>query len=208
MLVDVLYAPDGVNVALFRFFNGIESQPYQNIMRVGTALSDGFRAYYLMPFLFMLIGLLFYVQLRRARASSATDFGPMRQMRLQTMLVLVMGYGATMMVIETLKKIFTIPRPFQVLANVNQLDMDVRLDVSFPSGHAGFAMFLVASLWPVLGLRGRFLAIVYLLWVMASRMSLGVHTPADVIMGALVSLLVIMAVRAVVLAITKQKRFS
>src|SRR5438105_9007169 len=48
---------------------------------------------------------------------------------------------------------------------------------SFPSGHALFAMTLVASVWPLLNRPWRIAAAVFVAWVALSRMYLGMHFP-------------------------------
>jgi signal peptidase II len=57
-------------------------------------------------------------------------------------------------------------------------------------------MLCAASIWPVLNRPGRYLAVMMVLWIGVSRVSLGVHFPADVLAGYLSSLLIVLAARA------------
>lgn len=104
------------------------------------------------------------------------------------LLVFVTGYYLDGFVIVGLKQWFDYPRPLLALAadSVNVLS-DPKLHHSLPSGHSAFAALLVASMWPVLGFKGRIAALMFLLWVGTSRIVLGAHFPADVLAGCLIS---------------------
>jgi membrane-associated phospholipid phosphatase len=65
---------------------------------------------------------------------------------------------------------------------------------SLPSGHASFAMLVLASLWPLLSRKWRLAGACLVLWVGISRVSLGAHFPADVMWGFLSSLAVVLLV--------------
>jgi membrane-associated phospholipid phosphatase len=75
---------------------------------------------------------------------------------------------------------------------------------SLPSGHASFAMLVIASLWPLLTRNWRLAGAVFVLWVGISRVSLGAHFPADVMAGSISSLAVVLLVYV---AIQKLMRF-
>ena len=66
---------------------------------------------------------------------------------------------------------------------------------SLPSGHAVFALTVAVSLWPILHRYGRIGLAIFVLWVGISRVSLGVHFPADVLAGFLTGLVVVLLVR-------------
>jgi membrane-associated phospholipid phosphatase len=99
------------------------------------------------------------------------------------------------------KDFFHFPRPFAILPEVNILD-NVRAaedpHVSFPSGHSAFVMLMAAGMWPVLNGFGRVFNGLGVLWVGFSRIALGVHFPADVVWSMLISLIVVLVIRAVV----------
>lgn len=61
---------------------------------------------------------------------------------------------------------------------------------SFPSGHAALAGLLVGVLWPTQGFVGRVVLVLTAATVMASRVVVGAHFPADVVAGAVLGVLV------------------
>jgi undecaprenyl-diphosphatase len=99
----------------------------------------------------------------------------------------LVGYGLA----GIIKHLVTRPRPFEVL-KVHQLIVDNERGVSFPSGHAtvyfafAFAFWGTEYFWPfltaaVIGSVGRVLV--------------GVHYPADVLVGAIVGALTVWGLR-------------
>ncbi len=67
----------------------------------------------------------------------------------------------------------------------------------YPSGHTATIVALVAALWPELYRGERVVAVVVAVLVALGRLELGVHLPLDIVGGALLGLLVALAVRAV-----------
>jgi len=67
----------------------------------------------------------------------------------------------------------------------------------YPSGHTAVAVALVTALWPWLSTTGRIVAGLLAAGVGLARLHMGAHLPLDVIGGALLGLLVGLAVRAV-----------
>ena len=182
--------------SLFHVFNDIDNPYYRDVMRLGS--EAGNRHYF--PFYLLLIGVIFYRQLKSSKLRTGIDFGRFRNGRLQVLTVLIVSFLADQFIIHRLKAFFALPRPFVALPSgtVTRLDFAVTPFTSFPSGHAAFAMVMVASLWPALGRVGRPAAMVYLLWVWSSRLALGVHFPSDLLAGGFCALVTVLTVKVLV----------
>lgn len=89
-----------------------------------------------------------------------------------------------------LKDYFHYPRPPLALppGTVHLLDSG-NMHHSFPSGHTAFSALVAGSLWPVLNLYGRMLAVLYVAWAALSRVSLGVRFPTDVLAGIMTGII-------------------
>mgnify|MGYP001582923291 CR=1 FL=1 len=95
-----------------------------------------------------------------------------------------------------LKPLLNFPRPPLALPSGSlHIIGEPELKHRFPSGHASFAMVLVASFWPVFNRCFRTVGIFFVVWVCLSRISVGAHFPADVLGGALSSLAIVLLVR-------------
>lgn len=114
--------------------------------------------------------------------------------------VVLLGYQVAVMLGEHMKDIWSLPRPYVALP----AEMVARIDKvlpatqdwrAFPSGHSIFVAALVAGAWPVMKHWLRWIAVFTVLWMGISRISLGVHFPADVVYGWLVGAVVVWALR-------------
>src|SRR5262249_18578369 len=91
---------------------------------------------------------------------------------------------------------FGFPRPFVSLpkSSVFAILPDVSVKqywMSFPSGHSSFAMFMGVSLWPILN---RYLKVIIgtlVILIGLSRVVLGMHFPADVVGGFILSFVIV-----------------
>ncbi|UQN09612.1 phosphatase PAP2 family protein [Deinococcus sp. QL22] len=114
------------------------------------------------------------------------------RMRPRLTYFLMLSLAGSVVFHAVLKKVFDRPRP------TLWTPIAPEADFSFPSGHAMFAASLVSALvvllWPT---RWRWAALVlgvgYVLTMMWSRVYSGVHYPTDVLAGALVGLIWVMA---------------
>lgn len=113
----------------------------------------------------------------------------------------IMSVGfVTTMFNQVLKMIFRIPRPWVLDQNFTILEeaREAATGYSFPSGHSQSAVGTFGGLASVTQnrwIRGVCIAIAVL--VPVSRMYIGVHTPADVLVGAAISVALIFALRFV-----------
>ena len=185
-----LYDWGGLNVWLFKLINGIH-QPYlDSFMQWGTRLGDHDN----FPLYAALIAVAAVLSTKtRGRLALLPWAG--------VLIVFVLGYFVDGLVVGWLKEWFSYPRPMLALP-VTEVHVvgapEHNLQHSFPSGHTSFAMLVAASLWPVLKSRGRWLAVLFVVWVALSRIVLGAHFPADVLAGALSCLLVVVLLRSLI----------
>jgi membrane-associated phospholipid phosphatase len=83
------------------------------------------------------------------------------------------------------------PRPVVLLhGQLHQRAVEPGL-TSFPSGHMAAATALALVLWAILPRQWRWLSIVWILIMAASRLYLGVHTPNDLVGGFAIGLMVV-----------------
>src|SRR5262249_38998982 len=106
-------------------------------------------------------------------------------------------------ILHHMKSYFEYPRPYVALGPESVTLIDFHHDAaedshSFPSGHAAFITVLVVSLWPVLSVGLRGLGVGLIAGVCWSRTAEGMHFPADVLGGFLVSLIVTLIVRSII----------
>lgn len=115
-------------------------------------------------------------------------------------LLMSVGFAGTM-VNQFLKLWFRIPRPWVLDENFTILEQarEEATGYSFPSGHTTSAVGTFGSIAATSRRRTvQMICIVLAFFVGLSRMYLGVHTPKDVIVGALTSMVLIFALRNVV----------
>jgi len=116
----------------------------------------------------------------------------------------IMSVGfITTMINQVLKLMFQVPRPWVLDRDFTILEQarEAATGYSFPSGHSQSAVATFGGLACVTKkrwIRGVCIAIAVL--VPFSRMYIGVHTPADVLVGAAISLVLIYALRFVATA--------
>ena len=108
-----------------------------------------------------------------------------------------MAYWLNGLLLGYLKPLLDLPRPpLALLPETLHIIGMPEYHHSLPSGHSSFAMMVVASLWPILKQRFRVVGVIFVVWVGVSRISLGMHFPADVLAGYLLSLIVVTLVYA------------
>lgn len=192
-LKELLYDWNGLNVSLFLFFNGIDNNLLGQIMQIVSILGK----YKMFVVYFPLVAALAWYDL--GRKQSLSDYPAYRRRWKVCLLTLMLAYALMLCWLPFLKDYFHYPRPFVVLPEGSvRLFAEENANVSFPSGHAAFATLMVTGLWPVLSSTARGLAVLYLLGVMLSRMILGVHFPADLLGGFLLSAAGVTVARALV----------
>lgn len=194
-LRDLFYDWEGGNVALFRAINNFRpGETYDAVMLTITRQADYHRfPYYFVGLVMFALVSYFWRKLRRR--------GGGRQYLISwagIFLVMAAGFALYGGTVIYLKNYYAFPRPYVALDSVHLLNdkADAQSDYrSLPSGHAAFITFLVASLWPMLYGGWRWFAAALIPLVMWTRISLGMHFPADVIAGFLIPLIEIPLLR-------------
>ena len=188
----VLYDWGGFNLWLFHAINNVRGEFFDRLMELGTALGDHsqFELYVTLLAMACLWWLSRTIQRTPAEVSARALAG------LTVVATFSLAYFVEGYLITWLKLSLDYPRPpLALLPKSFHLIAKPEFHHSLPSGHATFAMTLGASLWPLFGRNGRLLLAAFVLWVGVSRVSLGVHFPADVLAGYLIGLLVVLTSR-------------
>lgn len=87
-----------------------------------------------------------------------------------------------------LKLALDLPRPFELMPVAERVIGTLPSTGSLPSGHSVYATLLAAALWPLVSGGARLSLVAAVLALGWSRVALGVHFPADVVVGWLVGL--------------------
>lgn len=183
-----LYDWGGLNVALFHAINANHAAWLDRLMLALTWAGDHDRfSLYLAA-----LGLVTWWRFARNPES------PSARAWMLAFATLSIGYLLDGMLVIGLKSVFDFPRPPAVLpADSLVMVGQPELRHSFPSGHASFAALVGAVLWPeAKNLATRVALALFVVGVCLSRPYLGMHFPADVVFGSLMSILVVIAIRA------------
>lgn len=200
---EIFYDWGGVNVWLFHAINNLHFALLDRLMQLGTVLGDhrNFTLY------ISLVALMAVMEVASTSVQDPLQYQTQATRWVVTMAVFSIAYLLDGWVIGALKPLLDFPRPPLVLPSGTVFVVgQPEYHHSLPSGHSAFAMLVVASLWPVLNRDWRMLGAFFVIWVGLSRISLGVHFPADVLAGFGLGLIVVLLVRLAVQALLR--RFS
>jgi len=119
--------------------------------------------------------------------------------------VLIIGFYVNDYITLHLKDYFSYPRPYISYVSGSEMykmeNIDKAKDFqSFPSGHTTFVTFMVMALWPVLGNFMKACGIALIFLTAWSRVSLGMHYPADVVGAVIIAVPLIWLLRIAIYA--------
>lgn len=197
---EIFYDWAGMNVWLFKKINALSGQHewYDALMVMisNIAQSRLFGYYYAFIFLICLISIGLYALKEKPGLKHYQGRWA------GVLIMLALGFAVVVGINHELKDYFSYPRPYMVLAPEDISVLEVRDgDIhyrSFPSGHMAFITLLVFCLWPVLGERLRSLASLLVPLEGWSRIAVGVHFPADVIISFLLTTIILVILRTIV----------
>lgn len=192
---EILYDWGGLNIWLFHTINDIHYGWLDQFMLLGTALGEHAN----FPIYLAILTLVALVAIARTSTLDAVRYQNQTLRWMAVIAVFSIAYVLDGLLLGILKPLLDFPRPPLALAvdSVHIVGI-AEYHHSLPSGHSSFAMLTVACLWPILCRRWRIAAVLFVLWVGCSRVSLGAHFPADVLAGFLSSLAIVLAVYATV----------
>lgn len=201
---EIFYDWGGFNLWLFHAINNVRGAAFDRLMEFGTALGDHSQfALYV-----TLLAMMCLWWLSRATRHAPAEVPIQALAALTALATFGLAYIVDGYLVAWLKLSLDYPRPpLALLPESFHLIGKPELRHSLPSGHATFAMTLGASLWPLFGRNGRLLLAALVLWVGLSRVSLGVHFPADVMAGYLIGLSVVLAVRLLLTRVVQASPF-
>jgi membrane-associated phospholipid phosphatase len=189
-MTEIFYDWGGANVWLFHLINNIRFGWLDKLMLLGTALGDHNRFS-----LYLVLLALFALRAVSRPAQNIGEYQTRVKRWVAAIAVFSLAYWLDGLILGFLKPYLDFPRPpLALLPDTLHIIGTAEFHHSLPSGHSAFAMMVVASLWPVLARRWRVAGVCFVLWVGLSRISLGMHFPADVLAGFLLSLVVVLLV--------------
>jgi membrane-associated phospholipid phosphatase len=186
----------GYNELIFHVINNAKDSWLDVFMQLGTVLGN----YLYMP-LYAAI-LLFFAMYKSVQHGKEQRWSAVA-IWMVTLTTFVGAFLLDAAFLVYVKQLFNLPRPPAALGTdaVKLLGHLEDYHHSFPSGHASFAMTIVASLWLSLASHQRIAGVLFVIWVGVSRVYVGAHFPADVVAGWLSALVIALVVRRTALAI-------
>lgn len=199
---EIFYDWSGANVWLFHAINNVRFEWLDSVMLLGTFLGG----HSLFPY-YLAVLTLFALLAVSTPVQDSSRYQIRVKRWVAVIAVFSLAYLLDGLLLGVLKPLLDFPRPPLALPlDTMHVVGTAEYHHSLPSGHASFAMMMVASLWPVLQRWWRAAGACFVLWVGISRVSLGAHFPADVMAGFLSSLAVVLLVYVAIQALMRFKQ--
>jgi membrane-associated phospholipid phosphatase len=197
---EIFYDWGGANIWLFHVINDIRAEYWDKFMLLGTGLGE----HALFPLYLGLTTLIALFAVVKTPIQDSAHYQAQTTRWMAVIAVFSIAYFLDSQLIGMLKPLLDFPRPpLALLPGTVHVVGEPEYHHSLPSGHSSFAMLVVASLWPMFNRWVRVAGVFFVLWVGVSRISLGMHFPADVMAGFLSSLAVVLLVYAAVQALLR-----
>ena len=202
---EILYDWLGVNTSIFQFINSnFGRDELDPLMIFGDVVGGHHYAHYHITFLFMFA--LYSIYKKR---TNNVVFKDTVLYWADLIATLPIALVLSTWVIFTLKGVFAFSRPYCTAGLENIHIIPYIIDqtncyTSFPSGHFAFSTTFLASLWPALNTRFKYLLSFALLFVGISRMAAGAHFPADLTLSFLICVPLVIATRRTLHWLTKK----
>ncbi len=188
----IFYDWGGLNVWLFHLINNVRGSLIDPFMQFGTDLGEHTN----FPLYIAAAAIAGLTLSARVSGRNAIEAEAVLRAWMVTLAVFACANVVDGLLIGWLKDWLDFPRPPSVLPPELLHVLGVpKYNHSLPSGHSAFAMTVAASLWPMLNRPARIGLAGYVLWVGLSRVSLGMHFPADVIAGYTLALIIVLILR-------------
>ncbi len=190
----IFYDWGGLNLWLFHVINNVRGTFIDTFMLLGSRLGE----YTNFPLYIAIATTAALIQSARASARDSAEGEVVLRTWLVTLAVFACANTIDGFLIGSLKHWLDFPRPSSVLSpELLHVIGTPKYTYSLPSGHAAFGMTVAASLWPMLPRPARISLAGYVLWVGLSRISLGMHFPADVFAGYVLAVSIVLIVRLI-----------
>lgn len=203
----IFYDWGGLNIWLFHAINNLRGELIDPLMQLGTIA--GMHQLFWLYLSLLLLARLRVSELAEIRGQAISE--QQTTAWLIAIATLICAYLINGWLVGVLKQYFNFPRPPLVLpaGTFHLLTHKSDLHHSLPSGHTIFAATFTASLWPLAGIYLRFALALFVIWVGISRISLGIHFPADVVYGAIAGVSLVSILRQLLwLAARYQQRIT
>lgn len=186
---NILYDWFGLNGWLFLTINGWYGAWYDDAMLFITWFGDHHNFKYYVVATVLVVGSRLLLRKSREEKIEKADIKAAAAL----IITMVMGFAFCALIIGLMKSVLAMPRPFVVYRDpefalhfAGPYPNFADYNASLPSGHAATIAFIVAVLWPVIPAWAQKLGLLMVGLVCWSRIAVGMHFPADVIVGALI----------------------